>query len=174
MAAPTFEPNLTFRPGGLTDVEALLALEQAAFTTDHLSRRSFRRFLSSGNSALIVADAGGRLVGYGLVLFRPGSAVARLYSIAVAADAAGRGIGPMLIAAAEGASLRRGCGVLRLEVHEQNAAAIDRYRKSGFREFGRHREYYDDRGDALRFEKQLMRSSTGYEDSASPLAPVAR
>jgi ribosomal protein S18 acetylase RimI-like enzyme len=80
----------------------------------------------------------------------------------------------MLIAAAEGASLRRGCGVLRLEVHEQNAAAIDRYRKSGFREFGRHREYYDDRGDALRFEKQLMRSSTGYEDSASPLAPVAR
>ena len=34
-------------------------------------------------------------------------------------------------------------------------AAIARYRKSGYREFGRRRSYYDDGGDALRFEKRL-------------------
>jgi len=46
--------------------------------------------------------------------------------------------------------------VMRLEVHHTNHAAIARYRKSGYREFGRHRRYYEDGGDALRFEKRLM------------------
>ena len=44
---------------------------------------------------------------------------------------------------------------MRLEVHETNAAAIARYRKSGYRQFGCHAAYYGDGGDALRFEKPL-------------------
>lgn len=174
MAARTREPNLRLRAGVPADVEALLALEQAAFATDHLSRRSFRRFLASPNAALIVCAHDGQVLGYALVLFRPASMVARLYSIAVAPAAAGRGIGPMLLAAAERAALRRRCTALRLEVHERNAAAISRYRKSGFRQFGMHFDYYDDRGNALRFEKRLASSSTGRKDSASPAAAIAR
>jgi ribosomal protein S18 acetylase RimI-like enzyme len=50
---------------------------------------------------------------------------------------------------------RRGCTTVRLEVHETNHAAIARYRKQGYQEFGRHRRYYDDGGDALRFHKNL-------------------
>jgi hypothetical protein len=45
---------------------------------------------------------------------------------------------------------------MRLEVHVTNHAAISRYRKSGYREFARHRGYYEDGGDALRFEKRLV------------------
>jgi ribosomal protein S18 acetylase RimI-like enzyme len=44
---------------------------------------------------------------------------------------------------------------MRLEVHESNAAAIARYRKSGYRQFGCHAAYYGDGGDALRLEKPL-------------------
>jgi ribosomal protein S18 acetylase RimI-like enzyme len=44
---------------------------------------------------------------------------------------------------------------MRLEVHEHNGRAIARYEQSGYRLFGRHRNYYDDRGDALRFDKTL-------------------
>ena len=69
----------------------------------------------------------------------------------------GRGVGPMLLAAAEEAALARDCRSIRLEVHETNHAAIARYRKSGYREFGRLRRYYEDGGDALRFEKRLER-----------------
>jgi [ribosomal protein S18]-alanine N-acetyltransferase len=166
------ESRLHLRPGVPADLDALLALERAAFSTDHLSRRSFRRFVSSPNAALIVAEQGASVAGYALVLFRPGSVIARLYSIAAAT--AGRGIGPLLLAAAEEAALRRACKTLRLEVHEQNAAAISRYRKSGYELFGRHLDYYDDRGDALRFEKRLDASSTVAKDSSSPAPSVAR
>jgi Peptidase_C39 like family/Acetyltransferase (GNAT) family len=62
----------------------------------------------------------------------------------------------MLLAAAEAAAAARGCRAIRLEVHVRNHAAISRYRKSGYREFARIPRYYDDGGDALRFEKRLV------------------
>jgi ribosomal protein S18 acetylase RimI-like enzyme len=137
------------------DLDALTELERRVFATDRLSRRSLRGFLDSPSAETIVAQAGGKLAGTAIVLFRPRSLVARLYSIAVAPHMGGRGVAPMLLAAAEAAALARGCRLIRLEVHVANHAAIARYRKSGYREFGRRRHYYEDGGDALRFEKRL-------------------
>ena len=144
------------RRGHLRDLDALLALEQAVFNTDLLSRRSFRHFLAASSATVIVAEESGKLAGYALVLYPPASKLARLYSIAVAPHIGRRGVGPLLLAAAEDAARRRGRRTMRLEVHEHNDRAITRYEKSGYRPFGRHRDYYDDHGDALRFEKPLV------------------
>jgi len=143
------------RPGRMRDLEALIALENAVFTTDILSRRSFRHFLTAPKSSLIVAEDSGKLAGYALVLYPARSKLARLYSIAVAPHITSRGIGPLLLAGAEAAAARRRRRAMRLEVHEHNTRAIGRYEKSGYRLFDRHRRYYDDGGDALRFEKRL-------------------
>ena len=157
------KPAAKLRRGRLRDLDALIALERAVFATDILSRRSFRRFLTAPGSTVLVAEAYGKLAGYALVLYPPRSRHARLYSIAVAPHIGRRGIGPLLLAAAEAAARRRGRRTMRLEVHEHNTRAIARYEKSGYRLFGRHRHYYDDRADALRFEKALkgLRVSTG-------------
>jgi ribosomal protein S18 acetylase RimI-like enzyme len=141
------------RRGRHGDLAALIAIETAVFATDRLSRRSLRNFLASPSAALIVADDGERLAGYALVLFPPRSLLARLYSIAVAPHLVGRGLGPLLLAAAEHAAKRHGREAMRLEVHEHNTRAIARYEKSGYRFFDTHRNYYGDHGDALRFEK---------------------
>jgi ribosomal protein S18 acetylase RimI-like enzyme len=45
---------------------------------------------------------------------------------------------------------------MRLEVREHNRRAVARYKKTGYRLFGRHGTYYDDRADALRFDKPLV------------------
>ena len=115
----------------------------------------FATFITAPKSSLIVAEDGGKLAGYALVLYPARSQHARLYSIAVAPHVASRGIGPLLLAAAEAAAARRRRRAMRLEVHEHNTRAIGRYEKSGYRLFGRHHRYYDDGGDALRFEKPL-------------------
>ena len=138
------------------DIDALTELEHRVFATDRLSRRSLRRFVQSPTAEVIVAQLGARIAGTAIVLFRPRSVVARLYSIAVAPQMGGRGVGPMLLEAAETAACARGCRAIRLEVHVTNHAAISRYRKSGYQEFGRLRRYYEDGGDALRFEKRLV------------------
>lgn len=149
------------RKAAPADLGALVELEHHVFTTDHLSRRSLRHFLEAPTAELLVAESDGRLAGTAIVLFRASADVARLYSIAVAPHMGGRGLGPMLLEAAEAAALARGCRLIRLEVHADNAKAIARYRKSGYREFGRHAGYYEDGGDALRFEKELTPALTG-------------
>jgi ribosomal protein S18 acetylase RimI-like enzyme len=148
--------KFALRRGRIGDLEPLLDLESRVFTTDWLSRRSFRNFLASPAAELIVAERAGALAGYVLVLFRPRARVANLYSVAVMPELAGRGLGRTLIAAAEEAAAMRGATSLRLEVQVENAPAIARYRKSGFRLLGRRAAYYDNGGDAFRFEKQLV------------------
>jgi ribosomal protein S18 acetylase RimI-like enzyme len=143
------------RRGRLGDVPALVALERAVFTTDVVSRRSFRHFVASPNASLLVAEAEGQFAGYVLVLYPPHSKLARLYSIAVAPHVGGRGIGPLMLAEAERTAKRRGRRAMRLEVQEHNTRAIARYEKSGYRLFGRQHAYYDNGDDALRFEKPL-------------------
>jgi ribosomal protein S18 acetylase RimI-like enzyme len=148
-------PQLNLRPARLADVDALAELEKRAFRGDRISRRGFRRFVRSPRAALIVAEEDGVVAGYALALFREGSGIARLYSIAVAPQFARRGLGSALLAAAEDAALAHDRLAMRLEVHENNAKAIARYRKAGYNLFGRHFQYYADRGHALRFEKRL-------------------
>ena len=154
-------PEIRVRNAEPGDIDALIDLEHRVFATDRLSRRSLQRFLKSETAQVIVADEGDRLAGAAVVLFRPRSTVARLYSIATAPHMSGRGVGSMLLVAAEAAALDRDCGSMRLEVHETNHAAISRYRKSGYREFGRYASYYDDGGDAMRFEKRLVPNLSG-------------
>jgi ribosomal-protein-alanine acetyltransferase len=149
-------PAVKLRRGRLRDLDALIAIEDAVFTTDNLSRRSFRHFLTSRGATLLVAEESGKLAGYLLVLYRPRSKLARLYSIAVAPHVGRRGVGSLLLDAAEEAAQRRGRRSMRLEVHQHNTRAIGRYEKSGYRLFGRRRKYYDNGGDALRFEKPIV------------------
>jgi ribosomal protein S18 acetylase RimI-like enzyme len=139
----------------LEDVPALVALETRCFETDRLSARSFRHFLTRGNDDLLVSWTGGRIAGYVLILFHRNTSLARLYSIAVDPEFRGRRLARELIRAAEARALDRGTTRMRLEVSQHNAAAIELYRKLGYREFGVFEDYYEDHATALRMEREL-------------------
>jgi [ribosomal protein S18]-alanine N-acetyltransferase len=145
------------RRGTAADLDVLWDLENRVFETDRMSRRSLRWLLGSPSAAVMVAQSDGAIAGVAVVLFRANSRIARLYSLAVAPKHTGRGIASALMAAIEKAARSHECRLLRLEVHEKNHGAIKVYRKAGYHEFGRHHEYYQDRGHALRFQKELTR-----------------
>ena len=151
----TTSPPFRIRAAATRDLDQLLALERAAFTTDHLSPRQYRRHLHSPTAAVLVAVDRDELLGKALVFFRQRSDVARLYSIAVAQQARGRGVAKALLEAAAAAAQRRGCHRLRLEVRQDNAAAIALYERLGYRRFGAHSAYYEDGADAWRYESRL-------------------
>jgi len=137
------------------DLDALVALERAAFTTDHLSPRQYRTHLRSSSAIVLAAVDAPRLLGKAVVFFRRNSDIARLYSIAVADAARGRGIGEALLKAAETAARRHGAQRMRLEVRQDNGAAIRLYERLGYRRFGRYDAFYEDGADAWRYEKGL-------------------
>jgi ribosomal protein S18 acetylase RimI-like enzyme len=141
------------RPARASDVDALVALENRAFATDRISRRSFRAMIPSKSAAVLVKRSGDDLAGYAVVLFRDRLKSARLYSIA--ADPRFAGIGHQLLAAAETEASRRGCGELRLEVRRDNLRAIALYERSGYQFRDSVENYYADGAMALRFSKPL-------------------
>lgn len=143
------------RTATLADAAGLAELERCVFDTDRISLRSFRRLIAAQTARTLIASAGGRILGYAVLLFRRGAGMARLYSIAVSPEAAGLGVGGRLLEACEKLTLATGRKRLRLEVSRNNLRAIALYRKNGFVQFGVHRSYYGDGSDALRFEKQL-------------------
>ena len=154
------------RRATLTDLPALLALERSAFTTDHLSPRQYRQHLDSPTALVLAAVDATGLLGKAVVFFRRASDLARLYSIAVADGARGRGIGEALLTAIERAARRRGARRMRLEVRQDNAAAIRLYERRGYARFAERRGYYEDGGDAWRYHKELGARGEGRGASA--------
>jgi ribosomal protein S18 acetylase RimI-like enzyme len=156
--------TLEIRPARPEDLRALVALEEATFDYDRLSRRNFQWMQKRANAALLVATpvlpegeapAETEIVGYALVLFHRGTSLARLYSIAVADSARGQRLGARLLEAAEEEAETRGAVYLRLEVRADNATAIQLYVSRGYVPFERVVGYYGQNGDALRFEKRI-------------------
>ncbi len=149
---------LAVRRARPADATALDALERRAFSADRLSLRQYRHHLRGDRAALWAVDGpDGELWGAAVLFFRAGSGVARLYSIAVDARARGQGLGKRLLAAVEREARRRATTRLRLEVRQDNPAAIALYEGAGYRRFGEHANYYADGMGAWRYEKTLTR-----------------
>ncbi len=137
------------------DLDALLELEYASFDHDRVSRAQFRRHLKSTSACVLIAEDAGVVRGSALLFFRRGSRHARLYSIAIAHGARGRGLGAALLDAAEREARKRGCDTMRLEVRTDNTSAIALYERRGYLRVARERDFYENGMDAWRYVKTL-------------------
>lgn len=150
------EPSaVRIRPGTIEDLDALVAIEEAAFAPEEqASRRAFRHAARSPTMSLLVVESGGRPRGYVILERRRGSSLARLTSVAVAPGQGRRGLGARLLRAAEEEARAHGADRLRLEVRADNPARHF-YQGAGYSRFAVGYGYYDDGADAWRYEKPL-------------------
>ena len=150
--------DAAIRPARPTDVDALLAIENAAFASDRIERRAFRHAIRSPTMICLVACKDGGVLGYGIVERRPNSTTARLTSIAVAPEAAGAGLGQCVLAALERGAAAAGARRMRLEVRADNAPARKLYESTGYRLVETLENHYEDGAAAHRYEKALAPS----------------
>lgn len=155
-------PSPTFVFAQPADALRLHALEQSCFAADRISLRSYRRLLSNDSARiLMVLDAqavGGEpqaLLGSAVLLFRRRAQVARVYSIAVAAQARKRGVASLLLAEAERCARQRGCDRLSAEIRRDNAASLATFHRAGFVTCGQYENYYTDGMAAVRVQKNI-------------------
>ena len=140
-----------------SDLAQLVNIEVICFAVDRLSARSFRHFIKPGSHDLLVLTENHQVKAYALVLYRTGTNLARLYSIAVLPDNQGKGFAKKLLTAIEREVLKRYCIFIRLEVNVSNYRAIELYSKLGYMTIGQIPEYYEDGSDAMRMEKRLQK-----------------
>ncbi|MCJ2012114.1 GNAT family N-acetyltransferase [Methylobacterium sp. J-076] len=166
MNAPLRDPHPArpipvLRPATLGDLDALVALEHAAFATDRAERRAIRHAIRSGTMDVVVAlIEGDLLVGAAVLERRRASRIARLASIAVDPNRGGLGLGGRLLDAAEETARSQGCERLRLEVRADNGAGIRLYERRGYTRFAVRPDYYEDGMEAWRYERLLQEPAT--------------
>lgn len=158
---PRDEKPLTssVRVANASDWEALAALETASFTEDRIAPRGWRRLLMQPSALVLVAPRNTAINGALVLLFRRGTEVARVYSIAVAEPARGAGMGGTLIEWAVLAAAARGCTAMRLETRLDNHPARALFARHGFTVTGRTERYYQDGMAALRLERPIRHHS---------------
>lgn len=113
--------------------------EQGGITADDLADRQAEPWFDAGDF-LLARDSSGRLVGYNWLKIEPvepaspDQPAGEIYVIGIHPDAAGRGLGRLLMNAGLTRLQGRGCTVATLYVEADNAAAVHLYRSLGFTE----------------------------------------
>lgn len=147
--------EVSLRRAAPSDIGALVELEQKAFDADRISRRSWRKLISSATAEVTIASARSALVGCSVLLHSARTSVARLYSIAVDPTARGQGIARRLLDAATESARAVGSSILRLETRLDNKVARLLFTSCGFVLLDRKAAYYEDGTDAVRLQKSL-------------------
>lgn len=139
-------------------IAQIAALETLCFS-DPWSENSVRSELSNPLSLWLVAEEGGRVIGY--VGSQSVPPEADVMNLAVAPDCRKKGIGRALMTALIAQLRSRGVTALFLEVRVGNLPARCLYQSLGFVEVGRRPKYYvNPIEDALILRKELTDADT--------------
>ncbi|RUO36148.1 N-acetyltransferase [Aliidiomarina shirensis] len=147
--------NVTIRRATNTDLSALVTLENNSFNYDQIGLRSFAHLLKQRSSLLWCAEADQQIIGYAIILTRKNSRKWRIYSIAIAPEARGKGIGKALMLEVIESAKTASVSALSLEVKCDNKGAIELYRQLGFEVIDLLPEYYSDGTDGYRLQRTL-------------------
>lgn len=142
------------RPAADADLDALLAVEAASFERPW-NRDAFLDELANRNAALfLLKDAADGAAGY--ICFRVLYDEMHLMKIAVSPGWRGRGVASRLLAHGMKRAAAGGATAALLEVRPANRPALRLYRRFGFRQIGRRKQYFSETGeDALVLMKHL-------------------
>ncbi len=133
----------------IDDIDRVMAVMEAAFDPAYgeaWTRRQIEDALTFPGTHLLLADAGGAMpaegaAAAGFALSRGAADEEELLLLAVHPQWRGKGVGGALLARFVEAARARGAKRLFLEMRDGNEAQ-SLYRRSGFHEIGRRREYY--------------------------------
>lgn len=136
------------------DFEPLWALDQECFPPGiSYSRSELRAFLSRKSAETIVAESGGRILGFVLGWRR--RAGGQIITLDVSASARRHGLGRRLLRGLERRFRAAGVRRVRLQTSVANAAAIAFYERCGYRRVARLGSYYGPGLHAWEMEKAL-------------------
>ncbi|NBR28021.1 MAG: ribosomal-protein-alanine N-acetyltransferase [Betaproteobacteria bacterium] len=138
----------------VTDLDAVMAIENVVYAHPW-TRGNFSDSLIEGYHCWVL-ELGGEIVGYSVVAIAVGEA--HLLNLSIAAAWQRRGYGRELLVFVIQLARDFGAGKMFLEVRPSNEAGRALYAGAKFREIGRRRGYYPDKGkpeDALVMELEL-------------------
>ena len=144
--------DIVIRPGTLSDVNAIMALEQGSIEHPWESK-AVEALITDPNKTCLIAELDGTIAAY--VGAESVLDESNIGNIVTHKDYRGRGIATRLFDALLKELKEQGIVKVFLEVEHDNAPAIALYEKSGFTKYGHRRDYYGPGKDAVLMSKEL-------------------
>jgi ribosomal-protein-alanine N-acetyltransferase len=142
----------SFRPD---DLETLYAIDQACFAPGiSYSRQELAAFIGHRNSQTWVAEEAGEIAGF-LIASREPLKILHIVTIDVVEAWRRRGVGSLLMGAAEQWACDQGLRMIGLETAQDNVAAHKFYERRGYRKVSEIKRYYADGATAWVLVKKL-------------------
>jgi ribosomal-protein-alanine N-acetyltransferase len=125
-------------------IQALFEIEQRCFPgKTSYSKQQLRNLALNSNSTCLVESQGGVIRAFLIVTYRRGSLTGHIETIDVDPTFQNQGIGLKLLKAAETDMKQRGIHWSQLELSEGNKAALELYRKAGYKFKEKIEGYYE-------------------------------
>ncbi|MGA8540016.1 MAG: ribosomal protein S18-alanine N-acetyltransferase [Terriglobales bacterium] len=131
---------MPIRSATLSDVPAILAIEQQSSSAAHWVPDRYNKLLNSG--IVLVAEEAGKIVGF--ICAKAVAGEWEVENVVVAADFRRRGIAKELLCNLIDLARSAAASAILLEVRESNRPARGLYENASFCEVGRRRGYYRD------------------------------
>lgn len=138
--------RVAVRPATVDDLGRVAALDVACFAAEAWDEASLRGEDGGPSRGLIVAELGGEVAGYAVVLVA--GEIADLLRIGVDPGSRRSGVGTALLDGARRLALAGGADRLLLEVARRNTGALACYRAAGGEVLDTRPRYYRDGDDA--------------------------
>ena len=138
-----------------SDLDSILTIENSSFGWfDRFPESLFLFYLwKFEDGFFVILGSSGSVVGYAIVV--DGRRCAYLFSIAVHPNSRNKGYGEMLLKFLESDCRKKRIPKVRLDVKIGNDAAVELYKKLGYVEVKKKKNYYGDGLDALMMEKTV-------------------
>lgn len=149
--------SITIRPTTINDLEKLCEIERECFTVEAFTKEHIMFLLQDSNSVSLIAQTNGKIAGFiiGLIQHIRGMKTGHIYTIDVATKHRRRGVGIKLLKELEQIFTKEGVEICYLEARLNNVAALELYKKQGYSEVERLKDYYFEDAHGVRLLKRL-------------------
>jgi len=127
-------------------LDRLFEIEMECFKSEAFTKQHIAQLLTNQNCISLIAKENDKIIGFviGMVYVEGNILTGHILTLDVSPSHRRKGVGIKLLQELEKIFRSKQVKVSRLEVREDNVAALNLYQKLGYRKVGRLRHYYGD------------------------------
>jgi len=150
--------TITVRQAEVGDLQVLWKIEKECFRVEAFTKEQIAHILKSPAGVSLVAQIDHAIVGFilGLIYEFDEIKAGHIFTIDVLVEHRRKGVASRLLGEFERSLIKKDVRTCFLEVRADNVAARRLYRKHGYTEVKRLKDYYGDGVDGLRLKKSLV------------------
>ena len=127
-------------------LDRLFEIEMECFKSEAFTKQHIAQLLTNQNCISLIAKENDKIIGFviGMIYVEDNILTGHILTLDVSPNHRRKGVGIKLLQELEKIFRSKQVKVSRLEVREDNVAALSLYQKLGYRKVGRLRHYYGD------------------------------